>query len=185
MSRINSQGKVEKRISSNKPKLPVISIVIAITVIVCIIAGIAAYLILGAKKMPIDADSYNLVVTQENVDEILAKMSEAEKTPIGSYEVYMNTEWTFPDSVSPATDAILRNNLTNSNTVYCTIVLRNSGEQIYKSPYVPVGSSLKNIVLDSQLSAGEYACVITYHLVDDSFAETSNVSVNMNITIQK
>lgn len=127
----------------------------------------------------------NMIVTPDNVEEIVASLEEQEKTPIGSYEVYMNTEWHFPDSSSESRDAIVENSITNNNTVFFTIELPDTKEEIYKSPYIPVGSSLESIVLDKELPAGSYKTVLTYHLVDDSYEEISNVSVNVTIIIEQ
>lgn len=184
MSRISSQEKVNNRISQDKPKMPKRMIIISI-VSVCVIAGIVAYVMLGLKPKPVESDSYNMVVTPENVDELLTQMRSGEKAAIGTYQVNMNTEWTFPNSSAPAADAIIGNSLANSNPVFFTIALADNEKQIYKSPLIPVGSSLNNIVLDSKLDAGSYDCVLTYHLLDDKGKETSTTSVNMTITIQK
>lgn len=181
MSRMNSQERVNNRISQNNRKLPIPAIAAGV-VVVSIMVGIAIYVVLGMKDKPIDPSSYNMVVTEENVDEVLANMKDSEKTPIGSYEVNMNTTWTFDDSSSPAKDAIIRNSTTNSNVVFFTIALKD-GAQIFKSPQLPIGSSLKNIVLDKQLAAGTYPAVVTYHLLDDKNNETSTVSVNLTIII--
>lgn len=176
-----SEDKVQK-----KNKLSSSVIIIGMAGIIILLISIMIYMIFINKKDPekVEPESYNMVVTPENVNEIVEKMEKSEKTEIGSYEVYMNTTWTFDNSMEPSFDAIVSNRVTNSNTVYFTIELKESGQQVYKSPYIPVGASLNNIVLDEKLDSGTYDAILTYHLVDDKYVEESTVSVNMTLVIK-
>lgn len=126
----------------------------------------------------------NLVVTPDNVEEMIAALKEEDRTPIGAYEVSMNSHWTFPDGESASEDAYVQNSICNNNTVYFVIKLEETGQEIYKSPYIPVGSSLENITLDYELDEGSYETVLTYYLVDNSFKKVSEVSVGVTITIE-
>jgi len=184
MSKISAQQKVNNRISSKKRKISPLYLTIIIAVALILVGGIAVYAFIGVGNKAADANSYNQVVTPDNVKDILAKMASADKNSIGSYEVNMNTTWTFKNSSTPSSDAIVSNSANNSNTVYFKITLKDGGKQVYKSPIIPLGSSLKNIVLDEKLSAGTYPAIVTYYLVDDKLAELSHVSVNMTLTIQ-
>lgn len=130
------------------------------------------------------SEEVNRVVTPDNVEEIIANLDDSVRTPIGSYEVLMNTVWHFDDSSSGSRDAYVENSVNNLNTVFMTITLPESGEEIYKSPYIPVGGTLENILLDQTLAAGSYKTVLTYHLVNDSYEEISSVSVNVTIVIE-
>lgn len=96
----------------------------------------------------------------------------------------MNTDWVFPDGDSASANAFVENSTANQNMVYFTITLRDSDEELMRSPYLAVGSRLDDIKLDTALEAGIYDSVITYHLVDDEFKELSSVSLYMTITIQ-
>jgi len=184
MSKINAQQKINSRLSNKKRKVSPMYLIIIIAIALILVGGIAVYAFLGVGSKAADANSYNQVVTPDNVKDILAKMASADKNSIGSYEVNMNTTWTFKNSSTPSSDAIVSNNATNSNTVYFKIALKDGGKQVYKSPYMPLGSNLKNIVLDEKLSAGTYPAIVTYYLVDEKFVELSHVSVNMTLTIQ-
>lgn len=52
--------------------------------------------------------------------------------------------------------------------MYFDIVRSYNGENIYSSPIIPIGSHLEDITLNKSLEAGEYGCVLTYHLLDEN-----------------
>lgn len=183
MSRINVQQKVGNKISSRKRKFSTINIIVIAVIAIFILGGIAIYAMVDSGKK-VDSNSFNQVVTPDNVKEVLAEMATTDKTEIGAYEVNMNTTWTFKDSSTPSSDATVGNSTSNQNTVYFTIALTKDNTQVYKSPYIPVGSNLKNIVLDEKLAAGTYPAVITYYLVDSQYIVQSHVAVNMTLTVQ-
>ena len=155
------------------------SVVKLFPLVVAATVGVGAIFVFSGKE----PEAKNTVVTPENIEEVIAEMKEEERTPMGSYEVFMTTDWTFSDGSSASKDAYVLNPTANKNTVYFTITL-SSGEQVYKSPYIPVGSSLNNITLDTPLEKGFYKAVLTYHLVDTSNEEVSRVSVSVNLTIK-
>lgn len=169
---VNSQTEAK-----NNKKL--IAVIIIAIIIICALIGIIIYLLPHEEE-----ESYNNVVTPDNVDEIISQMKEDAKTPVGSYEVSMNMDWVFPDGNSASTNAYVENSVTNQNTVYFTIALAENEEEIFKSPYMEVGSHLTDIKLDTALPQGLHNAIITYHLVDDKFNELSAVSMYMTITIE-
>lgn len=159
-------------------------------VVIVILVGIIIYL-LQSQRTSQQSESAatvpqqrNVVVAPENVDEVIEQMQEEDKTPVGSYEVTMNTHWTFPDGKSVSPDAFVENSTSNTNMVYFTIALDSSGEEIYRSPYLDLGAQLRDIALDKELEQGDYNAIITYHLVDDDFNELSSVSMYMMISIE-
>lgn len=174
----NENTSHQEKTTQNKKTL-IIVIIIAI-IIIGILIGVIIHLLPQEEEKP-----YNNVVTPDNVDEIISQMEEEAKTPVGSYEVSMNTDWIFPDSNSASTNAYVENSVANQNMVYFTIALADDQEtDIYKSPYLEVGSHLNDIKLDTAPSQGHYDAIITYHLVDDEFNELSSVSLYMTITIE-
>lgn len=181
MSKETSNENINDQAKTGKNRKPLIITIIIAVIIIGILIGIIVYLL----PRPEDK-SYNNVVTPDNVDEIISQMEEDAKTPVGSYEVSMNTDWVFPDSNSASTNAFVENAVTNQNTVYFTIALADDPEtDIFKSPYLEVGSHLSDIKLDSVPAQGIHDAVITYHLVDEEFNELSSVSMYMTITIEK
>ncbi len=180
MSKDTANENVNTQEKSGKSKKPLIIVIIIAIIIIGVLIGIIVKLLPKGE-----GKAYNNVVTPDNVDEVISQMEEDAKTPVGSYEVSMNTDWVFPDSNSASTNAYVENSVSNRNTVYFTIALAdNEEEDIYKSPYLEIGSHLNDIKLDSAPVQGVHDAIITYHLVDDEFNETSSLSMYMTITIE-
>lgn len=181
MSKDTTGENINAQTKTSKNKKPLIAVIIIAVIIIGVLIGIIIYLLPHPEAKP-----YNNVVTPDNVDDVISQMEEDAKTPVGSYEVSMNTDWVFPDANSASTNAFVENAVTNQNTVYFTIALADDPEtDIFKSPYLEVGSHLNDIKLDTVPSQGIHDAVITYHLVDEEFNELSSVSMYMTITIEK
>lgn len=159
-------------------------------IVIVILVGVIIYLLRSQRASQQSESAVavpqqrNVVVASENVDEVIAQMQDEEKTPVGSYEVTMNTHWTFSDGKSVSSDAFVENSTSNTNMVYFTINLDSDGDEIYHSPYLDLGAQLRDIALDKELERGDYNAIITYHLVDDDFNELSSVSMYMMISIE-
>ena len=182
MSKEKASSRINNKIGGSgapKKKSSPVMILFPLLIVVAVIGGVI--FVLSGKE----PEAKNVVVTPENVEEVIEQMKEEQKTPFGSYEVAMTTEWHFPDGTSAAKDAYVENAVTNSNAVYFTIALAGSTEDIYKSPFIEVGSYLTNIALDTPLEKGTYDAVVTYHLVDSSKEEISTVSVAVTLTIEQ
>ena len=183
MSKEKASSRINNRIGGSgapKKKSSPIMILFPLLIVAAVIGGVIFVL---SGKEPEEAK--NTVVTPENVEEVIANMEEKDKTPIGSYEVAMTNKWHFPDGKSASTDAYVENAVTNRNTVYFVITLSDTGEEVYKSPFLKVGDNLSNIALDKELAAGTYKAVMTYHLVNSSNESVSRVSVGMTIIIEQ
>lgn len=178
-----SKEKATQRINAHigeKKNRKVVSPILVIVPIVLILVAVGIFLVMSEEqKIPT-----NLVITPDNVEQVIEQLHEDEKTPIGSYEVKMSIDWTFKDGSSVSKDAFIENVVNNNNTVYVTIVHPTTGEEIYKSPYIPVGSSLNNIKLDKELKKGKYKAELTYHLMDDSYSEISSTALYVTINVQ-
>lgn len=181
MSKDKATERISNQVSAQqKKKSHTVIIIVVLLVFIAVFLGIIIHFLL--RK---DSESYNVVVVPDNIEKVVGQLNEQEYTPTGSYEVVMNTDWIFPDSNSPSTNAYVENSVNNKNTVFFTIALVGEEDDIYKSPYMQVGSHLENIKLDKKKDAGSYDAVLTYHLVDDNNKELSHVSVSITITIQK
>lgn len=186
MSSENANERISRRdaASEGKRKSHIGIIVIAVLVI-CVLGGVILYLLFGKDKA-VEQRQYNAVVTPDNVEEIIAQMKEENVTPPGSYEVKMNTIWEFADGNSASSNAYVENVVENQTTVFFTIALSDdNNREVFRSPFMTPGSHLENIKLDDILDAGTYKAVMTYHLVDDDYKETSSVSVKITLTIKK
>ena len=183
MSREKANDRIDRQISPSVGKRSGSTkvLVIIFGIIIVVLAGVVVWLLSGKESKV-----YNTVVTPDNIEEIVAQLGEDDFTPMGSYEVIMNTDWTFEDGYSPSFDAYVKNAETNQSTVYFTIALANDPDtDIYESPLIPVGSYMEDISLEGAIKdAGVYNAILTYHLVDEDNEEISTVSVNITITIK-
>lgn len=127
------------------------------------------------------SDGRATFVTPENVEEVKEDLSK----PIEDayYTTSMTVDWTFHDGESVSTSAYVGNSTANKRTVYFDVHLRETGELIYSSPYLPVGEKMYEIKLDKALEKGDYAAIVTYHLVDDDHKELTTVSVAITIHV--
>lgn len=177
MSKDKASQKINGSVQKKTSRRPVI--LIAIAAVVLVVGGVLLSSVFDGGNKP------NVVVTPDNVQDLIAEREENERVPVGSYEVNMNNRWTFPNSQSASTDAYIGNSINNQNTVYFTIALKGSEESFYTSPYIPVGSRMENVTLNCDLPSGTYSTVLTYHLVDNEYKELSHVSVGLEIIIEK
>lgn len=153
-----------------------------ITVLIVSIVSIVLIISLVLFFTKSKTNRKNVVVTPDNVDEILSDMQD-QKTSSGTYEVTMNTTWNFEKGDSPSSDAYVENSTANSNDVFFDVVLSDTKETIFTSPTIPVGSHLENITLDKALESGNYNCVLTYHLLNDKGDTVSTLKINVKIKV--
>ena len=95
----------------------------------------------------------------------------------------MNSTWDFARGDAPSDNAYVENVEANTNSVYFDVVRTDTDETIFESPILPVGSYLENITLDSNLSAGTYECLVTYHILDENDESMSTVKLTLTINI--
>jgi len=183
MSNQTTDEQTNNQSNSKEKKKTLLVVIILALIIICILLGVIIYLLTrGDESEVVIPDN---VVTPDNVSEVVNRMEETEEeVPVSAYEVSMNIDWVFPDGNSPSTNAFVENSTNNVNTVYFTMCLADTKEQIYKSPYLMVGSSLDEIKLDTPLPKGTYKTILTYNLVDDEYKEISSVSMYLTITIE-
>lgn len=184
MSKEKANERINSRVAPTAAaRKPYIFLCVLVIIVVAVLVGIICYLMLG-KEAEQDTRSYNKVVTPDNVEEIISQLDEQEYAPIGSYEVKMNTKWVFPDGASPSSNAYVENSVNNRNTVYFTIALEADPEtDIYDSPFIEPGSYMESVQLGSNLEAGTYEAILTYHLVDEQEEEIGQVSVGITLTV--
>jgi hypothetical protein len=160
-----------------------IAIAVGVVVIVALL-GVIIFLLVGRGKE--EPEKRNVVVTQDNVEEVVKEMETAPSVETGYYEASMNTTWTFATGSDVSEDAYVANVEGNTNDVYFDVVLAEDEDQvIYKSPVLPRGSELENIALDTPLDAGTYNCVCVYHLIDDNQKTLSTVRVGITVIVNQ
>lgn len=149
-------------------------------VVIIAIIAVGIFVVMNNRKEK-EKPKGNLVVDESNLDDIQAQLDEAVKD--GMYRVRMNRDWEFEDGSSPSKNAYVANSETNTKDVYIDVTLNGTEEVVYKSTIIPVGSALKEIVLDKPLPKGNYEGVCTYHLLDEDQNELSSVSLVVTLNI--
>lgn len=148
-------------------------------IVIAVLIGVIVYLLL---RKPED-EKRNVVVTPENVERVLEEAEEAVLD--GYYTVSMNPTWHFANGSEASYDAVVENVAENTNDVYFDIILEADEENVlYKSPIIPRGSRLEEIILDEALEAGTYPCVVIYNLVDEEQNTLSTLRVALEIVIE-
>jgi len=159
--------------------------IIVLLVIILILIGIIIFLLISKNKEE-NKEQRNVVVNQDNVQEVIDQMDAKieEPTPLGYYTVTMSYDWHFEsgDAVSP--DAYIKNSEVNSTPVYVDVFLADDLDNpIYKSPVIPLGAELTNVVLDEDLEPGKYDCVAVYNMIDEEQNVLDRLRVTVTITI--
>ena len=137
------------------------------------------WFIIGTEK------DLNKVTVPRDVNLQIAALDEDDRTPLGSFQINMNNEWTFPSARSTSTNAYVLNYIGNTHATYFTVTLSDSEDIFYTSPHIPIGGTLENITLDCGIPAGKHDAILTYHLVEPDGSEYSTLSVRIEITILK
>lgn len=122
------------------------------------------------------------LVTEDNVEEV---KDELQQNPTdASYNVTMNVDWTCSAETYELKDAYIANSVANNRTVYFNIILPETEEVLYSSPFISVGQELRGFTLEHGLPVGEHVVWVEYHLVDEEEKELSTVTVTATITVK-
>lgn len=167
------QNSKESTIKKRKRKQIIIFSLIFLVVIILVIF----FLLKKEDNKP----ERETVVTEENVEKVKQELQEPVED--GYYKTKMTVNWTFENGEAVSSDAYVANSADNTRKVYFDVNLADTNELVYSSPYLPVGTELKEIKLDKNLAGGDYECILTYHLVDDDDEELTTLSVAINLHI--
>ena len=96
-------------------------------------------------------------------EEIAEKLNE--KVAEGMINISMNTAPYFEDGTSEGNVMIVNESI-NNYPQKVQIVRNDTGEQIYQSNAIPVGSKIERAKLDVALPAGTYECTAYFHNLD-------------------
>ena len=96
-------------------------------------------------------------------EEIAEKLNE--KVAEGMINISMNTAPYFEDGTSEGNVMIVNESI-NNYPQKVQIVRNDTGEQIYQSNAIPVGSKIERAKLDVALLAGTYECTAYFHNLD-------------------
>ena len=115
-------------------------------------------------------------------EEIEARLNE--KVAEGMINISANTAPIFEDGSSEG-NLMLVNESINNYPQKVQIVRNDTGEQIYESNAIPVGSKIERATLDVTLPAGTYECTAYFHNLDpESGAIIGTAGAIINITIK-
>ena len=165
--------------------------IIILGLVIAVLAAVIIVMVLRGKKdtpaqTPEEPEKRSTLITEDNADEVLQEMADREYVEPGYYNVRMNTEWHFSSGDAESEDAYVENSEMNTNDVFYDVVLAEDESQVlYKSPIIPVGSSMHQVKLDKKLDAGTHDCILIYHLVDDKQETISTLRVTLKIIVEK
>ena len=157
--------------------------VVGALVIVVLLAAVIYLLATRNQGADDGVVNRNIVVNEENVEQVLQELDEKEAVPPGYYEVTMNSTWRFASGDAPSDNAYVENAETNTNSVYFDVEREDTGEVVYESPILPIGSHIENITLDGKLADGTYDCVLTYHLLDEENRSVDTLKMSVTLVI--
>ena len=171
-----------------------VRIVLAIAFLICAIgAGIFLITRLVSKplaekearaKASIVYDSSAVEGGWDNLspEEIAEKLNE--KVAEGMINISMNTAPYFENGASEGNIMIVNESI-NNYPQQVEFIRNDTGEQIYQSKAIPVGSKIERAALDVELPAGTYECTAMFHNLDpESGAIIGTAGAIINITIQ-
>ena len=115
----------------------------------------------GGLEMDANAEEGGLVYrSKEEIQEELNR-----KVEEGMINISMNTAPVFENGTSEG-NLLIVNNERNNYPQIVYIVRKDTGDEIYRSKGIPVGSKIENAKLDVALPAGTYECVAYFNNAD-------------------
>lgn len=115
-------------------------------------------------------------------EEIAEKLNE--KVAEGMINISMNTAPYFEDGKAEGNIMIVNESI-NNYPQQVEFIRNDTGEQIYRSKAIPVGSKIERAALDVELPAGTYECTAMFHNLDPVSGEIiGTAGAIINITIK-
>ena len=170
------------------------------TLVILAVVGLAAALTVGIftavrmlRKPPASKDDPKTGIVYDDSaveggwdnlspEEIAEKLNE--KVAEGMINISMNTAPYFEDSTAEGNLMIVNESI-NNYPQKVQIVRNDTGEQIYESGAIAVGSKIEHAKLDAALPAGTYECTAYFHNLDPETGEIiGTAGAIINITIK-
>ena len=152
-----------------------IRVVLAVAFLVCAI-GAGIFLITRLVSKPLakeDARGQTGIVYDSSAveggwdnlspEEIAERLNQ--KVAEGMINISMNTAPYFENGASEGNIMIVNESI-NNYPQQVEIIRNDTGEQIYQSKAIPVGSKIERAALDVELPAGTYECTAMFHNLD-------------------
>ena len=171
-----------------------IRVVLAVAFLVCAI-GAGIFLITRLVNKPLTKEEarakagivYDSAAVEGGWDnlspeEIAEKLNE--KVAEGMINISMNTAPYFEDGKAEGNVMIVNESI-NNYPQQVEFIRNDTGEQIFQSKAIPVGSKIERAALDVELPAGTYECTAMFHNLDPVSGETiGTAGAIINITIK-
>ena len=171
-----------------------IRVVLAVAFLVCAI-GAGIFLITRLVSKPLtkeDARGQTGIVYDSSAveggwdnlspEEIAEKLNE--KVAEGMINISMNTAPYFEDGKAEGNVMIINESI-NNYPQQVEFIRNDTGEHIYQSKAIPVGSKIECAALDVELPAGTYECTAMFHNLDPVSGEIiGTAGAIINITIK-
>ena len=170
------------------------------TLVILAVVGLAAALTLGIftavrmlRKPAQDADDSKAGIVYDSAaieggwdnlspEEIAEKLNE--KVAEGMINISMNTAPYFENGTAEGNVMIVNESI-NNYPQQVEFIRNDTGEQIYQSKAIPVGSKIERTALDVELPAGTYECTAMFHNLDPVSGEIiGTAGAIINITIK-
>jgi len=120
---------------------------------------------------------------EADTEKIIASLNE--KVEEGMINISMNTSPTFKDGASEGNLMIVNEGI-NHYPQMVEITRNDTGETIYKSGAIPVGSKIESDSLDVDLDAGTYECTAMFHNLDpENGVSLGCAGAIIHITVQE
>ena len=171
-----------------------IRVVLAVAFLVCAI-GAGIFLITRLVSKPLTKEDvrgqtgivYDSSAVEGGWDnlspeEIAEKLNE--KVAEGMINISMNTAPYFEDGTAEG-NVMIVNEAINNYPQQVEFIRNDTGEQIFQSKAIPVGSKIECAALDVELPAGSYECTAMFHNLDPVSGEIiGTAGAIINITIK-
>ena len=171
-----------------------IRVVLAVAFLVCAICA-GVFLITRLVSKPLtkeDARGQTGIVYDSSAveggwdnlspEEIAEKLNE--KVAEGMINISMNTAPYFENGKAEGNVMIVNESI-NNYPQQVEFIRNDTGEQIYQSDAIPVGSKIERAKLDVELPAGTYECTAMFHNLDPVSGEIiGTAGAIINITIK-
>ena len=129
-----------------------------------------------------DANAEEGGLTQRSEEEIRAELNE--KVAQGMISISMNTSPVFENGTAEG-NLLIVNSERNNYPQVVYIVRKDTGEEIYRSGGIPVGSKIERAKLAVDLPAGTYECVAYFNNADpETGAFLGTAGAEITVTVQ-
>ena len=137
---------------------------------------------LADGTLEMDANAQKGGLTYRSQEEIQAELNR--KVEEGMINISMNTSPVFPSGTEKG-NLLIVNSDSNHYPQIVFIVRKDTGEEIYRSKGIAVGSRIEYAALDVDLPAGIYDCVAYFNNADpDTGAILGTAGAEITVTVQ-